>query len=60
MSDACVAQLVRAVDWQSKDPGSNSGTVESVSFATEKLLNSSKNINSSEYSACGKVFSLKK
>ena len=37
MSDACVAQLVRAVDRQSKDPGSNPGRVESVSFFTEKF-----------------------
>ena len=32
MSDACVTQLVRAVDRQSKDWGSNPGTVESVFF----------------------------
>ena len=37
MSDACVDQLVRAVDRQSKDPGSNPGTVESVSFSTERF-----------------------
>ena len=35
MSDACVDQLVRAVDRQSKDPDSNPGTVESISFSTE-------------------------
>ena len=35
MSDACVAQLVRAVDQQSKDPGSNPGIVESVFISTE-------------------------
>ena len=39
MSDACVAQLVRAVDRQSKDPGSNPGTVERVSLSTERFLN---------------------
>ena len=39
-----LSTLVRAVDWQSKDPGSNPGTVESVSFSTERFLNSSKNI----------------
>ena len=38
MLDACVAQLVRAVDRQSKDPGSNPGTVASVSFFTERFL----------------------
>ena len=38
MSDACVDQLVRAVDRQSKDPGSNPGTVESVSFSTKIFL----------------------
>ena len=32
MSDACVAQLVRAVDRQSKYLGSNSNTVKSVFF----------------------------
>ena len=37
ISDACVAQLVRAVDWQSKDPGSNPGIVESASFSTERF-----------------------
>ena len=37
ISDACVAQLVRDVDRQSKDPGSNPGTVESVSFSTERF-----------------------
>ena len=37
MSDACVAQLIRAVDRQSKDPGSNPGTIESVSFSTERF-----------------------
>ena len=37
MSDACVAQLVRAVDRQLKDPGSNHGTVESVCFSTERF-----------------------
>ena len=38
MRDACVAQLVRAIDRQSKDPGSNPGTVESVSFSRERFL----------------------
>ena len=33
--DACVAQLVRAVDRQSKDLGSNPSTVESA-FFTQK------------------------
>ena len=28
---------VRAVDWQSKEPGSNPGTVKGVSFATERF-----------------------
>ena len=37
MSDACIAQLVRAVDRQSKDPGSNPGTIKSVSFSTERF-----------------------
>ena len=38
MSDACVAQLVRAVGRQSKDDlGSNPGTVKSVSFSTERF-----------------------
>ena len=37
LSDACTAQLVRAVDRQSKDPGSNPDTVESVSFSTESF-----------------------
>ena len=37
MSDACVAQLVRAVDRQSKDLGSNPGTVKSVFFSTERF-----------------------
>ena len=32
------AQLVRVVNRQSKDPGSNPGTVESVSFSTERFL----------------------
>ena len=36
MSDACVAQFMRAVD-QQKDPGSNPVTVESVSFSTERF-----------------------
>ena len=34
---ACVAQLIRAVDGQSKDPGSNPGTVESVFSFTERF-----------------------
>ena len=38
MLDACVAQLVRAVVRQSKDPGSNPGTVENVCFFTERFL----------------------
>ena len=33
-----VAQLVRTVDRQSKDPGSNPDTVERVSFSTERFL----------------------
>ena len=37
MSNACVAQLNRAVDRQSKHPGSNPGTVKSVSFSTERF-----------------------
>ena len=37
MSDACVAQLVRIVDPQSEDPGSNPGTVENFSFSTERF-----------------------
>ena len=37
MSEACVAQLVRAVGRQSKDPGSNPGTVESVSLSAERF-----------------------
>ena len=37
MSDACVAQLVRIVDRQSKDPGSNPGTVQSVSLSIERF-----------------------
>ena len=45
ISDACVAWLVRPFDRQSKDPGSNPGTFESVSFSTERILNSLKNIN---------------
>ena len=32
----CIAQLVRAVERQSKDPGSNPGRVKSVSFSTER------------------------
>ena len=44
MSDACVARLVRAVDRQSKDLGSNPGTVESVSFSAGRFLNSLENI----------------
>ena len=36
--DACVAQLVRAVDRQSNDPGSNPDTVERVSFSTDEFL----------------------
>ena len=30
MSGACAAQMVRAIDCQSRDPGSNLGAVESV------------------------------
>ena len=37
MSDACVAQLIRADDRQSKDQGSNPGTVKGVSFSTERF-----------------------
>ena len=37
MSKACVAQLVRAVNQRSKDPGSNPGKVECVSFSIEKF-----------------------
>ena len=44
MSDACVAQMVRAVDRQLKDPGSNPSTVDSVSFSTEIFLILFKNI----------------
>ena len=33
----CIAQLVKAADPQSKDAGSNPGTVESVSFFTESF-----------------------
>ena len=33
-----VAHLVRAVDRQSKDPGSNPGAIESVTFSIERLL----------------------
>ena len=33
----CVAQLVRVVDRQSKDSGSNPGTVEDISFTTESF-----------------------
>ena len=40
---ACVAQLVRAVDRQSDDPGSNPGPVESVSFQG-RILNYYENI----------------
>ena len=41
MSDAFVARLVTAVDRQSKDPGSNPGTIGSVSFSQKdfKFLN---------------------
>ena len=35
MPDACVTQLVRAVDQQSKVPGLNPGIVEIVSFSTK-------------------------
>ena len=42
MPVCCVAQLVREVDRQSKDPGSNPDAVESVSFSTERFLNSLK------------------
>ena len=38
MFDACVAQLVRPVDRQSKDPGSNPGAVESL-FFYRKIFN---------------------
>ena len=38
MLDACLAQLVKAVERQSKDPGSNPGTVENVSFFTVRFL----------------------
>ena len=37
ISDVSVAQLVRAVDWQSKDLGSYPGTVGCVSFFTERF-----------------------
>ena len=37
MLDACVAQLVRALDQQSKDPGSNPRTVNNVSFSIERF-----------------------
>ena len=37
MSDVCVAQLVRVSYRQWKDPGSNPGTVDSVSFSTERF-----------------------
>ena len=37
MSDAYIAHLVRAVDRQSKDPGSNPGTVKCVSLFTERF-----------------------
>ena len=37
MLDACLAQLVRTVDRRSKDPGLDPGTVESVSFSTERF-----------------------
>ena len=37
MSEACVAQLVRAVDRQSEDPGSYPGTVEWVFFPQNDL-----------------------
>ena len=40
MSDAYVAQLVRAVDRQLKDLGSNPSAVESVFFSTEGFSNS--------------------
>ena len=42
MSEAYVAQLMTAVDRQSKDPGSNPGIVESVTFSTEIFLISRK------------------
>ena len=32
-----IAQLVRAVNRSLNDPGSNPGTVESVSFSTERF-----------------------
>ena len=34
-----IAQLAKAVDWQSKDPDSNPGTVESASLFTEFFFN---------------------
>ena len=37
MSDAFVAQLVRAVDRQSKDLGANLATVERVCISTERF-----------------------
>ena len=39
MSDARVAQLVRAVDLQLKNSGSNPRTVECVSFFIERFQN---------------------
>ena len=45
MSDACVAQLVREVDRQSKNLGSNPSSVESVFFSTERFSNSFNNFN---------------
>ena len=39
MSDACVAQLVWAVDREPEDPGSIPGTVESVPFSISNSLN---------------------
>ena len=42
MSDTCVAQLLRAVDRQSEDLGSNPSAVENVFFSTERFSNSLK------------------
>ena len=49
MLDACVAELVRAVDWQLKYIASNLGSVESISLSTERVLNSWKNIHWAQY-----------
>ena len=45
ISVAYVVRLVRPVERQSKVPGLNPDTVESVSFSTERFLNTMKNIN---------------